>query len=62
MDSLKGTRDFFPAEMRFRRWLEDRWRGVAESYGYEEVDGPVLDLSSCTRGIRRRDRASDFTV
>ena len=43
MESLKGTRDFFPERMRFRRWLEGRWRGVAEAYGYEEVDGPVLE-------------------
>jgi histidyl-tRNA synthetase len=43
MENLKGTRDFFPAEMRFRRWLEGRWRKVAESYGYEEVDAPVLE-------------------
>jgi histidyl-tRNA synthetase len=43
VESLKGTRDFFPEEMRFRRWLEDRWRGVAEAYGYQEVDGPVLE-------------------
>ncbi|HEY7530994.1 MAG TPA: histidine--tRNA ligase [Gemmatimonadota bacterium] len=43
MESLKGTRDFFPPEMRVRRWLESRWREVAEGYGYEEVDGPVLE-------------------
>ncbi len=43
METLKGTRDFFPAQMRFRRWLEGRWRSVAEAYGYEEVDAPVLE-------------------
>ncbi len=43
MENLKGTRDFFPAQMRFRRWLEERWRSVAEAYGYEEVDAPVLE-------------------
>jgi histidyl-tRNA synthetase len=43
LESLKGTRDFFPPEMRVRRWLEARWREVAEGYGYEEVDGPVLE-------------------
>jgi histidyl-tRNA synthetase len=43
MENLKGTRDFFPEEMRFRRWLEGRWRSVAEAYGYEEVDAPVLE-------------------
>lgn len=39
----KGTRDFFPQEMRFRRWMFGKLRQVAERYGYEEYDGPMLE-------------------
>ncbi|MFN2421227.1 MAG: histidine--tRNA ligase [Gemmatimonadota bacterium] len=42
-DPLKGTRDFYPGAMRLRRWIESRWREVAERYGFEEYDAPVLE-------------------
>jgi len=43
-DRLPGTRDFYPDEMRVRRWIEDRWREVALRYGFEEYDAPVIEL------------------
>src|SRR5579862_5817946 len=39
----KGTRDFYPAEMRVQRYIFDKMRRVAESYGYLEYDGPLLE-------------------
>ena len=42
-ERLPGTRDFYPPEMRLRRWIESRWREVALRYGFEEVDGPVIE-------------------
>lgn len=39
----KGTRDFYPDEMRFRRWMFDQMRKVVERYGYQEYDGPMLE-------------------
>lgn len=42
-EGLPGTRDFYPPEMRRRRWIEARWREVALRYGFEEVDGPVIE-------------------
>jgi histidyl-tRNA synthetase len=42
-EALPGTRDFYPPEMRLRRWIESRWREVALRYGFEEVDGPVIE-------------------
>ncbi len=42
-EALPGTRDFYPPEMRLRRWIEARWREVALRYGFEEVDGPVIE-------------------
>jgi histidyl-tRNA synthetase len=40
---VKGTRDFYPEEMRLRRWLFDLWRQVAASHGFAEYDAPVLE-------------------
>ncbi|OHD55919.1 MAG: histidine--tRNA ligase [Spirochaetes bacterium GWF1_51_8] len=38
-----GTRDFYPEEMRVRNWFFSIMRKVAESYGYEEILGPILE-------------------
>ena len=39
----KGTRDFYPEDMRLRKWMFAKWRKVVESFGYEEYDGPILE-------------------
>ncbi len=39
----KGTRDFYPDDMRIRQWMFDKWRKACESFGYEEYDGPILE-------------------
>ena len=39
----KGTRDFYPDDMRFRRWMFGKMREVVERYGYQEYDGPMLE-------------------
>ncbi|KAL7545337.1 hypothetical protein ACHAWF_008692 [Thalassiosira exigua] len=39
----KGTRDFYPPDMRLRTWLFDKWRSVASLYGFSEYDAPVLE-------------------
>ena len=39
----KGTRDFYPEDMRLRTWLFDSWRNVARTYGFSEYDAPVLE-------------------
>jgi histidyl-tRNA synthetase len=39
----RGTRDFFPAEMAQRRYIEHRMRNVAESFGYGEVQTPMFE-------------------
>lgn len=40
---LKGTRDFYPEVMAARTWLYGLLREVAESFGYQEYDGPFLE-------------------
>jgi histidyl-tRNA synthetase len=39
----KGTRDFYPEDMRFRRWMFGQLRDVVGRYGYQEYDGPMLE-------------------
>ncbi len=42
----KGTRDFYPEDMRQRTWLFQQWRDVAKTYGFSEYDAPVLESES----------------
>jgi histidyl-tRNA synthetase len=39
----RGTRDFYPEDLRLRAWLFDHFRAVSRAFGYEEVDAPVLE-------------------
>lgn len=39
----KGTRDFFPTQMRLRNYIFGKWAQVSESFGYEPYDGPILE-------------------
>ena len=36
----KGTRDFYPEDMRLQTWLFTQWREVAKAYGFSEYDAP----------------------
>lgn len=39
----KGTRDYYPEDMRVRNYIFDTWRKVAQLHGYEEYAAPVLE-------------------
>jgi histidyl-tRNA synthetase len=40
---VKGTRDFYPAEMRIRNFIIDGWKKVSLRNGFEEYDGPIFE-------------------
>lgn len=40
---VKGTRDFYPERMAVRTWLYNTMRAVAESFGYQEYEAPILE-------------------
>jgi histidyl-tRNA synthetase len=40
---VKGTRDFYPEQMAIRVWLYNSMREVAESFGYQEYEAPMLE-------------------
>ncbi|MBN95435.1 MAG: histidine--tRNA ligase [Deltaproteobacteria bacterium] len=39
----RGTRDFFPDDMRLRNWLFGHFRETARLFAFEEYDAPVLE-------------------
>ncbi len=39
----KGTRDFYPAEMRFRNWFFGKIRETLELSAYEEYNAPMIE-------------------
>jgi histidyl-tRNA synthetase len=41
--SVKGTRDFYPEQMAVRSWLYETAKEVAESFGYQEWEAPLLE-------------------
>ena len=40
---VRGTRDFYPDDMRVRNWLFERFHSAACAHGFEEYDAPVLE-------------------
>lgn len=42
----KGARDFYPEDKQFQKWMFEKWRRVAERYGYVEYDAPILEPTS----------------
>jgi histidyl-tRNA synthetase len=43
LSAPRGTRDFYPEDLRLRSWLFDRFREVARRFAFEEVDAPVVE-------------------
>ncbi len=43
LQAPRGTRDFYPEDLRLRDWLFGHFRAVARGFGFEEVDAPVVE-------------------
>ncbi|MBT6727766.1 MAG: histidine--tRNA ligase, partial [Deltaproteobacteria bacterium] len=43
LQPVKGTRDFYPTQLRIRHWLFNTWRKSAQQAGFEEYDACVLE-------------------
>lgn len=43
IQSVKGTREFYPEEMALRNFLGDSARRAGQQFGYQEWDGPFLE-------------------
>lgn len=42
-EPYKGTRDFYPEDMRVRDYIFATWRRTVRRYGYEAYDAPLLE-------------------
>lgn len=42
-EPYKGTRDWYPSDILLRNYIFRSWRRVAQSYGYQEYDAPLLE-------------------
>jgi histidyl-tRNA synthetase len=40
---VKGTRDFYPEQMRIRNFIIDGWKKASLCNGFEEYDGPIFE-------------------
>jgi histidyl-tRNA synthetase len=43
LQAPRGTRDFYPDDMRRRNWLFGQFRQAAARFGFEEVDAPMVE-------------------
>ncbi len=53
IQSVKGTRDFYPEQMALRNYLYEKARAASQAFGYQEYDGPfieTLDLYAAKSG------------
>lgn len=48
--TLKGFRDFLPAEAKKRQYVIDILRSVFESYGFEPLETPALEFADILKG------------
>ena len=61
---VKGTRDFYPDDMRVRNGIVDAWRRVSLRNGFEEYDAPIfeyLDLFTVKSGEEIAEQLFRFT-
>src|SRR6266508_5307897 len=43
IQSVKGTREFYPEEMALRNYLYQKIRAASQSFGFQEYDGPFIE-------------------
>lgn len=40
---VKGTRDFYPEDWAYQKWLAEKFTGLGCAFGYQEHEGPTLE-------------------
>jgi len=40
---VKGTRDFYPEDWAYQKWLTDQFTSVGRLFGYQEYEAPILE-------------------
>jgi histidyl-tRNA synthetase len=73
IQSVKGTREFYPEQMALRNYIYGKVRAAAQAFGYQEYDGPfieAIDLYAAKSGeelVKKQsftfqDRSGDFVT
>ena len=73
IQTVKGTREFYPEQMALRNFIYDKVRAASRSFGYQEYDGPFIepiDLYAAKSGeelVKKQsftfaDRGGDFVT
>ncbi len=73
IQSVKGTREFYPEEMFLRNFIYEKVRAASQSFGFQEYDGPfieTIDLYAAKSGeelVKKQsftfqDRGGDFVT
>ena len=47
--TLPGFRDFYPDDCAARNYVFDKWRSIAQRYGFVEYEGPILEPTDLYR-------------
>ena len=43
IQTVKGTREFYPEQMSLRNYLYEKVRAASQAFGYQEYDGPFIE-------------------
>lgn len=43
VESISGTRDFYPESMAYQNWLFDKWRTISQRFNYHEYMSPIVE-------------------
>lgn len=57
----RGTRDVYPEDKRVQNYIFNTWRTVAEQFGYEEYDAPLLEPFELYAAKSGQDLVNDET-
>jgi len=44
IQTVKGTREFYPEQMALRNYLNEKIRAASQSFGFQEWDGPFIEF------------------
>ena len=73
IQTVKGTREFYPEEMALRNFIYEKVRAASRAFGFQEYDGPfieTIDLYAAKSGeelVKKQsftfqDRGGDFVT
>lgn len=57
----RGTRDFYPEDKRVQNYIFSTWHKIAQQFGYEEYDAPLLEPFELFAAKSGQDLVNDET-